>query len=50
MYNYKYSVINRGIVVIRTDNIEFARSGVSELGSKAYVQYNMDLNWDGVKR
>lgn len=50
MYKYKYSVINRGIVVIRTDNIEFARSGVLELGSKSYIQYNMDLDWTGVKR
>ncbi len=32
--------MNRGQAIVHTDNIEFARDGVAELGAKAYVHYN----------
>ena len=45
MTQYKYTVMNFGQEVVSTNNLTFARLGVLELLGRAYVQYNMDLEW-----
>lgn len=49
MTQYKYTLMNRGEEVISTNDISLARDGVRELGHRAYVQYNMHLNWTEAK-
>lgn len=39
MTKYKYVLMYRNVVVIRTNDIEAAREGVRFLGHRAYIQY-----------
>ena len=40
MQKYKYTIYDSGEVVVSLDDIEVARSALSELGPHAYIQFN----------